>query len=318
MILKKPKFWDYKKPNLISLLLLPLTIAVLLNNFLIRIFNKHKSKKIKSICIGNIYLGGTGKTPSTIKLYQILKSLGYKVCVGKKFYNSQKDEQIILKEKTNLISYNSRKKIIEKSVENNNDIIIFDDGLQDKWIDYDLKFVCFDAKSWIGNGLLIPAGPLREKITSLKKYDGIFFKHFEDIKDKDKEKILNQIKKINPSIKIFNSEYFPLNLKDFDLSKKYLILSAIGNPESFKHLLIQNNFNIVHEITYPDHHDYTQEDLNIIIKQSKNLGTEIITTEKDFTKISQLNHSNINFLKIDLKINDEDVLINFLKGMIHE
>ena len=316
MILNKPKFWDYKKPNLISLLLLPLTIAFLLNSFLIRFFNKHKSEKIKSICIGNIYLGGTGKTPSTIKLYQILKSLGYKVCVGKKFYNSQKDEQIILKEKTNLISYNSRKKIIKKSIENNNEIIIFDDGLQDKWIDYNLKFVCFDAKSWIGNGLLIPAGPLREKIISLKKYDRIIFKHIEDIEDK--EKILNQIKKINPNIKIFYSEYFPLNLKDFDLSKKYLILSAIGNPESLKHLLIKNHFNIVHEITYPDHHDYTQEDLNKIIKQSKNLGTEIITTEKDFIKISQLNHSNINFLKIDLKIKDEDVLINFLKEMIHE
>ena len=316
MILKKPKFWDYKKPNLISLFLLPLTIAALLNNFLIRFFRKHKSKKIKSICIGNIYLGGTGKTPSTIKLYQILKSLGYKVCVGKKFYNSQKDEQIILKEKTNLITYNSRKKIIKKSIENDNDIIIFDDGLQDKFIDYNLKFVCFDAESWIGNGFLIPAGPLREKIISLKKYDGIIFKHIENIKDK--EKILNQIKKINPNIKIFYSEYFPLNLKNFDLSKKYLILSAIGNPESFKHLLIKNNFNIVHEITYPDHHDYTQKDLDKIIKQSKNLGTEIITTEKDFTKISQLNHSNINFLKIDLKIKDEDVLINFLKEMIHE
>lgn len=316
MIYKKPDFWNKDKPNIISFLLTPFTLPLLINNFFLNKFKKVKSKKIYSICIGNIYVGGTGKTPSTIKLYQILKSLGYKVCVGKKFYNSQKDEQIILKEKTNLISYNSRKKIIKKSIENNNEIIIFDDGLQDKWIDYNLKFVCFDAKSWIGNGLLIPAGPLREKIISLKKYDGIIFKHIEDIEDK--EKILNQIKKINPNIKIFYSEYFPLNLKDFDLSKKYLILSAIGNPESFKHLLIKNNFNIVHEITYPDHHDYTQEDLNKIIKQSKNLGTEIITTEKDFIKISQLNHSNINFLKIDLKIKDEDVLINFLKEMIHE
>ena len=316
MIFKKPKFWDYRKPNFISLVLLPFTIILIINNILTNIFLKKNNPKIKSICVGNIYVGGTGKTPFTIKIYQILKSLGYNVCVGKKFYNSQKDEQILLKNKTNLIFDKNRNKIIERSIEENNDIVIFDDGLQEKRIDYNLKFVCFDNINWIGNGLLIPAGPLRETINSLKKFDAVIFKKIEE--NTDKEKIINQIRKINSNIKIFYSEYFPTNLKDFDLSKKYLIFSGIGNPSSFKSLLIKNNFNIIDEIIYPDHYNYSLADLVKIKQLAKKLDAEIITTEKDFSKISKLNSENINVLKIDLKINNENILINFLKAKINE
>ena len=184
MILKKPKFWDYGKPNFISFVLLPFTVILIMNNILTNIFSKKNNPKIKSICVGNIYVGGTGKTPLTIKIYQILKSLGYNVCVGKKFYNSQKDEQVLLKNKTNLIFDKNREKIIERSIEENNDIVIFDDGLQDKRIDYNLKFVCFDNMNWIGNGLLIPAGPLRETIKSLKKFDAVIFDLFSAIEFK--------------------------------------------------------------------------------------------------------------------------------------
>jgi tetraacyldisaccharide 4'-kinase len=287
-----------------------------MNNILTNIFSKKNNPKIKSICVGNIYVGGTGKTPLTIKIYQILKSLGYNVCVGKKFYNSQKDEQVLLKNKTNLIFDKNREKIIERSIEENNDIVIFDDGLQDKRIDYNLKFVCFDNMNWIGNGLLIPAGPLRETIKSLKKFDAVIFKKIEE--NTDQEKIINQIRNINSNIQIFYSEYFPTNLKDFDLSKKYLIFSGIGNPNSFKRLLIKNNFNIIDEIIYPDHYNYSLADLVKIKQLAKKLDAEIITTEKDFSKISKLNFENINVLKIDLKINNENILINFLKAKINE
>lgn len=316
MILKKPKFWDYRKPNFISFVLLPFTVILIMNNILTNIFSKKNNPKIKSICVGNIYVGGTGKTPFTIKIYQILKSLGYNVCVGKKFYNSQKDEQVLLKNKTNLIFDKNREKIIERSIEENNDIVIFDDGLQDKRIDYNLKFVCFDNMNWIGNGLLIPAGPLRETINSLKKFDAVIFKKIEE--NTDQEKIINQIRNINSNIQIFYSEYFPTNLKDFDLSKKYLIFSGIGNPNSFKRLLIKNNFNIIDEIIYPDHYNYSLADLVKIKQLAKNLDAEIITTEKDFSKISKLNFENINVLKIDLKMNNENILINFLKAKINE
>ena len=167
MNIKKPQFWDFKKPNLISYLLIPFTIPLLINNFFLNKKNK-KIKEIKSICVGNIYIGGTGKTPSTIKLYEILRKIEPQICTGKKFYSNHEDEKIILEKKTNLISEDNREKIIQIAIKKKQKIIIFDDGLQDKKLDFDLKFVCFEAENWIGNGKLIPAGPLREKISSLK------------------------------------------------------------------------------------------------------------------------------------------------------
>ena len=110
MNLKKPKFWDYNKPNLFSYLLLPLTIITIINNFFLNKKTKKNVNLIKTVCLGNLYLGGTGKTPTAIKLYEILKSLNFNVAVGKKFYPSHIDEKNILERKAKLIISSSRKK----------------------------------------------------------------------------------------------------------------------------------------------------------------------------------------------------------------
>jgi tetraacyldisaccharide 4'-kinase len=235
--------------------------------------------------------------------------------VGKKFNDSQKDEQILIQKRAKLFLDRKRKKIIDKAINDNNEMIIFDDGLQEKKIDYNLKFVCFDKDNWIGNGLLIPSGPLRENLDSLKKYDAIFFKQIDE--KKLDNKIIDKIKEINPQIKIFYSEYIFKNLEDFDLKKKYFIFSGIGSSNSFKELLLKHNFSIIDEINYPDHFNYQQNDLDTIVKKAKINQAEIITTEKDFTKISNLNHKNISPVKLDLKINDEKNLLNFIKSKLY-
>ena len=315
MIIKKPIFWDKKRPDLLSTILLPFTIPLIINNILINFLSKEKRKEIKTICIGNIYLGGTGKTPFTIKLYKILKKLGHNVVVGKKYYKNQYDEQTILKNETTLITEKNRKKIIDKAIKNKKEILIFDDGLQERKIEYDLKIVCFDNQNWIGNGLLIPSGPLRESITSLKKYDAVVLKQSED--SEENKEITHEINKINPNIKIFYTYYTPLNLDMFDLSKKYIVFSGIGNPLNFRELLKKNNFNIVEEKIYPDHFNYNQKNIDDILKRAENIDAEIVTTEKDFMKIASLNHGKINFLKVDMEIKNINGMTNFLKEKIN-
>ncbi len=314
MKLKKPKFWDLKSPKLISYLLLPLTIPVIINNLLLKYRSIKKIDKIKLICVGNIYLGGTGKTPATIKLFNICKKLNLNISAGKKFHSDQLDEEIILKNKTNLICEKSRRKVVEKAIKNNFDVVIFDDGLQDRTINYDLKIVCFDLENWIGNGFLIPSGPLREKVDSLKKYDIVFLKG----KCLDEEKIIKLIKDQNPKIKVFQSCYEAVNLIKFNVKNDYLIFSGIGNPNDFRNTLIENNFNVVDEIIFPDHYQYKQEDIDNIKFKAKKLNAKIITTEKDYVKISEKNTDNIDFLEIDLKIKNEKDLINFISPIIDE
>ena len=152
MKLIKPNFWDYKKPNFLSYILLPFTLPILLNNFFLnkgKGKDKDKVKKITNICIGNIYLGGTGKTPLSIKVNQILKNLDFNVAVIKKFYKDQVDEQTLIGKTSKLYCFKKRMTGLTQALNDGVDIAIYDDGLQDKTINYDLSFVCFNNTKWI-------------------------------------------------------------------------------------------------------------------------------------------------------------------------
>ena len=177
---------------------------------------------------------------------------------------------------------------------------------------YDLKFVCFNNTKWIGNNFLLPAGPLREKIESISKYDAAFITGNE--RDNSKLKLL--LKEFNNDIKIFESFYKPLNISEFNIKDKYLIFSGIGNPDTFKEMLLKNKFNIIKEVIFPDHYKYNQSDIDKIKLQAKNLNAKILTTEKDYVKIDSEKNKEIKFLKINIDIKDEEKLINYLKSNI--
>ena len=316
MKINKPTFWDKKKPNFLTYILSPLTFLLKINIIILKLIPKKKFDQIKSICVGNIYLGGTGKTPTSLKLYQLLKAKNYNVVIGKKYYSSQKDEIILLKNKSDTILSKNREEIIGLATKKNHELIIFDDGLQDRKIDYDIKFVCFDSKIWIGNGYLIPAGPLRENINSLKKYDGVFLKNTNE--NSDLINIISEIKKINSKIKIFNSRVEIKNINKFNLSNKYLIFSGIGNSKSFKEILINNKFNVIEEKIFSDHYEYKDQDIQKILKISKKRNLKTLTTEKDYVKIPVNLRDEIDFIEIDLKIDEDEKLIKFINSKINE
>jgi len=310
MSLKKPSFWDLPKPSLVSYLLIPFTLPIVLRNFLFQFLKKEKSSNIKTICVGNIYLGGTGKTPLSIKIYEILKKLNNKVATVKKNYSNQKDEQLLLKQKTSLIISNSRKNAINEGINQNYKVLIFDDGLQDSEIDFDIKLVCFKSKNWIGNGQLIPAGPMREKISSLKRFDAVILNGNSD----NFEKIENQIKKINSNIKIFKTFYKISNIQKYDLNSKYLIFSGIGNPSDFKDILLENKFDVRKELIFSDHYNYSLNDFEKIRIKAKNENLKILTTEKDYMKIPEEFKKEIDYIPIDLVIQNEEKFIELLNN----
>ena len=316
MKFKKPYFWDYKKPNLIAYLLTPLNFIFKINNIILNVIPKKKYQNIKTICVGNIYIGGTGKTPTVIKLYEIFKNNKLKVSTAKKYYLDQEDENTILKNRSEFITLNNRQKIVQKAIKENYELLIFDDGLQDRQIDYDFKLVCFDSKNWIGNGFLIPSGPMRETIYSLKKYDAVILKNV--YKKSNQNEIYESIKKINPKIKIFNSYLKIKDKNEYDLNDKFLIFSGIGNNNSFKDLLIENRFNVIEEIVFPDHFNYKTHDISNLLKVAKNKNLKILTTEKDYVKIPKNLRENINFIKIDLEILEQKQLTELIETKINE
>jgi len=304
MQIKKPEFWDLKKPSLYSYLLWPLSKIIEIIS-LLRIKKKKKFFNIKTICIGNIYIGGTGKTSLAIKINQILKNKNIKTCFLKKFYSNQIDEVKLLEKNGKVFLANNRINCLKEAIKENYEYGIFDDGLQDHSIEYDFKILCFNTLNWVGNGMVIPAGPLRENIKKIKNYKFIFINgNLENL-----DYIKNTIYKINPITQIFVGEYIPTNINQFDLSDKYIVFSGIGNHKTFVEMLKKNNFNIIKDFEFPDHYKYLKKDLDNLISKSNEMNCKIITTEKDFVRIDNENFSKIKFVKSELNIQDEDKLI---------
>lgn len=311
MKIKKPKFWDYNKPNIISYILWPLSLFLqFLSNLKLLIVSKKKFKEIKTICVGNIYVGGTGKTSLSLMIYDILLKNKIKTCFIKKYYSDQKDEQKILENKGKLFNFSKRELSLEKAIKENYEVAIFDDGLQDKSIEYDLSFVCFNNLNFIGNGLTMPSGPLRESFKNIKKYKYIFLNgNMENIKN-IREKILET----NSNAKIFEAKYIPMNIKEFDLNEKYLVFSGIGNHKTFLSMLKNNKMIINKDIEFPDHYNYSEKDLKNILKISKDNNLKILTTEKDFSRLN-IKLNEIKFIKSKLEISNEKDLINILSKL---
>ena len=304
MKFKKPKFWDYKKPNIISYLLLPISVLLQIAKFIKNVtIKKKKFQSIKTICIGNIYLGGTGKTSLSLKINKILKDK-IKSCFVKKYYSNQIDEQKILEKNGKLFKSKNRSESIKQAINEDFKVAIFDDGLQDPSINYDYNIVCFNINNWIGNGQTIPSGPLRENIKNLKKYKNVFLNgNKENI-----ENIKKYIHEIDPNINIYQGEYIPLNINEFDKKNKYLVFSGIGNHKTFVSMLKINDINVVKDIEFPDHYKYSTKEIDNIISISKKLDCKIITTEKDYMRLN--NNNEINYIKSELKIINEETFLN--------
>ncbi len=307
MNLKKPRFWDYKKPNFISYSLWPIAILVKII-FVLKSKKKIKFKKIKTICVGNIYIGGTGKTSLAIKINNIFLKNNIKSCFVKKYYKNQIDEQNILKSNGKLFCEKKRDKALNQAIKENYQIAIFDDGLQDNSIDYDINLICFNGNNGIGNGMTIPSGPLRQDLNSLKNYQHIFLNgKIDDYSELEKKAL-----KINPEINIHKSKYVPTNLNEFNINNSYLVFSGIGNHKTFISMLKEYGFKIIKNFEFSDHYNYKDKDLKKITDLAKTLNCKIITTEKDFQRIKNRGYENIKFIKSELKLDNEEKLVKAL------
>ena len=257
----------YERLSFLSILLLPFTIFIILSNILKKLQNQHnKSEHIKTICVGNIYVGGTGKTPLAIELHRIFKKLRRKTVFIKKFYNESIDEQILLEKEGPCISAkNGRLNALKIAIIKKFNLAIFDDGLQDKSVDYNLRIVCFNKQNFIGNGFLIPAGPLRESIASLKEYDVVFLNGYGN----NVKKKISRIKKINKKIKIFETTYRLIKEKKVNKKDKFVAFAGIGTPDNFKKTLNSHGFNVTKFLSYPDHYNYSDLDIKKIKQIAK-------------------------------------------------
>ena len=305
----KPNFWKKKYYNIYSLILLPISIVIQFLFFIQKGIISPKKFNIPVICVGNIYIGGTGKTPLTLELYNILKSMNKNPAIVKKFYKNHYDEIELIKQNVgNLFLNSSRKKAMDEVQNKNFDVAILDDGYQDCSIKKDLKILCFNEKQLIGNGHTIPSGPLREKLSSIKKSQIVVINGNENKNFEDK------LKKISKNINIFYSRYISEIPKEFN-NKKFLAFAGIGNPENFFDTLREYSLNIIKSKIFPDHYSYKKNEIENLLDLANKNKLDLITTEKDHYRLKKLGF-NINYLKIKVQIEKKDKFEKLIKSYI--
>ena len=260
------------------------------------------------ICVGNIYVGGTGKTPLAKEIFKISKSIGKNPAFVKKNYDYLFDEVEMLRKLGKTFINKNRVKAIEQAILNQNDLVILDDGFQDLKIKKDFSILCFNSNQQIGNGLMIPSGPLREKFNSIKKADCIIINGERDLQFENKINRTLNIKKIP----IFYSEYKIKNLDKF-LNKKAVAFAGIGNPSNFFELLKKNNIELEKTYSFPDHYQYTQKDLDMIFMKK---SEKILTTEKDYTRLNNSQKKHCDYVEVELEIKNKHELERLIKNFL--
>ena len=309
MTFLKPKFWDKNQISLFAIMLLPISLCIKLAIAIKKKIIKKFSFSIPIICVGNIYLGGTGKTPLCIELYAILKNLNKNPAFIRKKYKSFQDEINLLNDVGDTYESYKRKDSLNNAIQNKINVAILDDGFQDYSIKKNLSIICFNEKQWIGNGLTIPSGPLRESLSALNRVDIVVLNGKKNIN------IENKILKKNKLIKIFYTKYKSQDIDKFK-NKKIVSFAGIGNPQNFFDLLKENNINVREQISFPDHYKYSDLDLkNLILKVEKDNIT-LLTTEKDYLRINKNYRKNISYLKITTEIENKDRFVEEIKKFI--
>jgi len=269
------------------------------------------------IVVGNIVVGGTGKTPMVIWLTKLLEGRGYKPGIVSRGYggNSSKkpiivdddtsvklsgDEPIIIFKNTSrpvCISSNRIAAIRKLLRDTDTDIVISDDGLQHYKMDRDLEIVIFDGNRGIGNGLCLPAGPLREPLERIEAADFVVSSSkIVDLETKHHKYLMNY----QPIewARIVDNKRFKAD--EWPLSKNVHAVAGIGNPAKFYKTLSSLGLNPIHH-SFPDHYQFLEEDLDF------NDSLPIIMTEKDAVRCLDMDNKNLWYLSVEAKFEDVEI-----------
>ena len=323
----KPKFWDKKNNSFLSILLYPLSIIYYLISVIRKKISIPQKFNIPIICVGNIYIGGTGKTSVAIEIMKILNQ-SKKICFLTKGYGRKSkkdiylnelnisnqntvdtgDEALLLNKYGDVYISNNRAKAINTIIKLGYDAIILDDGFQDHLIFKNLNILCFDSKNWIGNNNLIPSGPLREPLKAIKEANFIV------IKGEKNQIIENEIKKLSPNIEIIYAENRIENNETLK-NKNFIAFTGIGNPYSFFNTLLNNNIKIIKQIIYPDHFQFTEKNYKVLFQEAENNNCNLITTEKDWVRISKQFKDKVYYTKLSTLLIGKESLEKELKKL---
>lgn len=296
--------WWFLSKNLMAFILVPVSwIYYLIGRIVFWVRGKNAiSSRRPVICVGNIFAGGVGKTPivRTIANYfdAPVVMRGYK---KNKKTGDAGDEAIMLSRGGLIVHVGDRKSniiLLNKQLDDSSPIVM-DDGLQNPTIKKDISIIVFDESLGFGNGLLLPAGPLRQPKSVLKNADAIIV-----IRNKNRKK--NFV--LPENVPVFYAKN--QTVSPYDDNEKLVAFAGIGYPKKFFNALK----NVVAKRAFPDHYQYTQQDIEQLLSLAEKKKAKLITTEKDWVRLPVEIRDKIKYARLDTVL--ENNFYDWLKEKI--
>jgi tetraacyldisaccharide 4'-kinase len=270
--------------------------------------------RAKVICVGNLTVGGTGKTPVAIAIAQMLP--GRKIFFLSRGYGGGEkgplrvtssataqavgDEPLLLAQTGPTIVAADRSEGAKLADAEGADVIIMDDGHQNFALAKDLSIVVVDGESGFGNGRILPAGPLREPVQQgLRRADAIVIVG-------DRKSPLPDFSVPAFSVRLEASCPPQLN------GGRVLAFAGIGRPEKFFHALPPLGLRLMQTKAYADHYFYTPSDIEDLKTSARNLNAQLVTTEKDYLRLAPLEREGISAVPVRAVFKDSSTLQRLL------
>jgi tetraacyldisaccharide 4'-kinase len=271
------------------------------------------------LSVGNLTVGGTGKTPTVIWLVDMLRGLGRQPGVLARGYGRAEGEilndegQVIAQRFPDLPQIQNPDRVAsgrQLVAQHGVDLVVLDDGFQHRRIKRDLDILCMDARRPFAQGLVLPAGDLRESRTGIRRADLILLTRTEGLALDQIESRRQDLQRFaGREIPIFPCEHRPSGLRSMpagDLlqvdalqGRSVLLLSSIARPESFRETVLGLGAEVTGHVIRRDHHVHSEEEITSVLSSAQGMGAEVLTTEKDSVKLKRMAVPHL-VLEIDL------------------
>jgi len=333
--LTAPEFWWQRKPTLSAWLLSP--VGAIYGWVTARRMSiaPRGNADIPVLCVGNLVVGGTGKTPTTLALVKHLVNLGHKPGILLRGYCGTEKGPLLVKSGHNagqvgdeaLLYTNVAPTVVcadrvagatllgRAGV----DIILMDDGFQNPSLHKDLSLIVVDTQTAWGNGLCCPAGPLRAPVNSQLQKASAIIALGDGARGGDVEDAANR-----HDLPIYRGEIIPVQMTEDFVGRRFIAYSGIGRPEKFFESLTNANLEAVERFSFPDHHAFTEQDAEKILSRCRSQDAMPITTEKDFVRLLAAPEHTFaaelrqvtKVLKIQIEWENPDSIDEMLRGLM--
>ncbi|MZR31143.1 tetraacyldisaccharide 4'-kinase [Sneathiella litorea] len=316
--MKTPQFWQRDSNSLLPQLLTPAAWLYGAVSRFHRSLQKGESVSVPVICIGNVVAGGAGKTPTAVAIARFLLAEGKRphfltrgyggsiseptrVVLDVHTYQDVGDEPLILAETAPTWVAKDRAAGARAAAEAGADVIIMDDGFQNPSLVKDLSLLVLDAEYGVGNGRLLPAGPLRENLAAgLARADAVILVGNE---------VSNVLKiQLNNFKPVFASKLAPKPSSEVIGGEKVVAFAGIGRPEKFFASLREVGCELIKCFSYADHHIYNKDEIMTMVEQSSNENAVLVTTRKDYVRLPVEAKMMVTVFDVDMIFEKPDAL----------